>query len=273
MSFMQNSPPSWISAVARAGYSAKGVVYGVIGVLAALAAFGSGGETTDSKGAIRAIGQQPFGQVLLGLLALGLLCYALWRFLSAFVDAEGKGSDAKGIVQRTGYFVSGMIHLGLTFATAMILIGGRSSGGDSGAKDWTAKLMSAPFGPWLVIGVGVIVAGVGLAQWTKVWKGSYREKFDLDGAAASQREWIERVAKAGLIARGVVFLIIGFFLALAGWQTDASEARGLEGALDALARQPYGPWLLGATGVGLLCYGIYCCVIARYGRFPKNPGR
>lgn len=101
--------PSWTGGVARAGYLGKGVVYGVIGILAALAAFSTGGETTDSKGAIHAIGQQPFGQVLLGLLALGLLCYALWQFLSAFVDAEGKGSDAKGIAQRTGYFVSGVI--------------------------------------------------------------------------------------------------------------------------------------------------------------------
>ncbi len=263
--------PSWIGGVARAGYAAKGIVYGAVGILAALAAVGSGGETTGSKGAIQAIGQQPFGGVLIGLLALGLLCYALWRFLSAFLDAEGKGTDAKGMATRVGYFVSGCIHVGLAFATAMALIGAaRGGGGEDDAKDWTAKLMSAPYGPWLVIGVAVLIAIVGLAQWKEVWSGSYRKKFDLDGAATSQRDSINQIAKAGLIARGLVFLIIAFFLGLAGWQTDSSEARGLEGALDTLARQPYGPWLLGVTGLGLLCYGVYCGVIARYGTFPRK---
>lgn len=252
--------PAWTGPIGRAGHAAKGAVYAAVGILAGKAAIGIGGATTGSKGAIQEIGRQPFGRAMLILLAAGLACYAAWRFLAAFVDAEGRGTDARGIGARLGSFVSGLIHVGLALAAATAL---RGSGGED-AQGWTAKLMSAPFGPWLVVATGVAVGAAGVAQWVFAAKGSYRRKFDLDGAAASQRHWIERAAKLGLAARGLVFLIIGFFLASAGWHSDASQARGFGEALDTLARQPFGMWLLGITALGLICYGIYCFIVAIY---------
>ncbi len=262
--------PQWAGPVGRAGYAAKGVVYAVIGFLAAQAALGQGGRTTGSKGAIQEIGQQPFGQVLLVLVGIGLACYALWRLLCAFADAEGKGSDARGLATRAGYFVTAVLHVGLSFAAFSALGGGSGGGGEGGTQSMTAKAMSVPFGQWLVIAAGVAVAAAGIGQWVQLVKGSYRQRFDLDGEAAAQRHWIERAAKLGLAARGVVFLLIGFFLALAGWQADSSEARGLGGTLATLAQQPYGPWLLGITALGLICYGIYCGVVAGYASFART---
>lgn len=257
--------PAWIDRIGRAGYAAKGAVYSVVGILAGKAAIGQGGETTGSKGAIYEIGRQPFGQVMLILLAIGLACYAAWRFLSAFVDAERKGTDASGMAARAGYFMSGVIHVGLAVAAVTALGGG--GGGGENTQGWTAKLMGAPFGPWLVMAAGLAIGVAGVVQWVRAAKGSYRAKFDLDGAAASQRHWIDRAAKLGLAARGLVFLIMGFFLMQAGWQSDASEARGFGAALDTLARQPFGMWLLGITALGLICYGIYCVVVTIYGHF------
>ena len=121
-----------------------------------------------------------------------------------------------------------------------------------------------PFGPWLVIAVGMVVAGAGLVQWKRAIKGDYRSRFDLEGTAAAHRDWIERIAMAGLFARGVVFLIIAFFLIQAGWKANVGAARGFGGALQALAHAPYGPWLLGATALGVVCYGIYCGISAMY---------
>ena len=94
----------WVRPLARAGYAAKGVLYITIGILAAMAAFGGGGDgaTTGSKGAIRAIQEQPFGQVLLVLLTVGLAGYALWRFVQAILDPEGEGTDAKGAASSRG---------------------------------------------------------------------------------------------------------------------------------------------------------------------------
>ncbi len=261
--------PRWASPVGRAGYAAKGVVYAVVGFLAAQAALGQGGKTTGSKGAIQEIGQQPFGQVLLVLVGVGLACYALWRFLSAFVDAEGKGSDAKGIAVRVGYFVAALIHVGLSVAAFSAMGGDGGSDGERSAQSMTARAMSVPFGQWLVIGAGIAMGLAGIGQWLQMAKGTYRQRFALDGAAVAQRLWIERAAKLGLAARGVVFLLIGFFLVQAGWQADSSEAKGLGGALSTLAQQPYGPWLLGVTALGLICFGIYCGVIAIYGRFVR----
>lgn len=266
----QNDVPSWIGPVARAGHAAKGIIYATVGILAVLAAFGGGGQTTGSKGAIAEIGSQPFGRTLLGILAVGLLCYAVWRFLSAFLDAEGKGSDAKALATRTGFFFSALAHLGLMATAGMIAVRGfGGNSGESNAQDLTAKLMELPFGPALVFGVGVVFGIVGLAQIGKAITGAYRSKFALDDAAASQRQWIDRAAKLGLSARGVVFLILAFFLTKAGIQSDSSEARGFGGALDALVNRPYGPWLLGAVAVGLICYGFYCGILSRYGHFAR----
>src|SRR5579863_3830870 len=91
--------------LARLGYIAKGVVYLIIGVLAARVAIGDGGKTTDNRGALQEIYRQPFGQLLLSVMVVGLIGYALWCFLRAVMDADGKGSDAKGVVARTGYAI------------------------------------------------------------------------------------------------------------------------------------------------------------------------
>ncbi len=264
--------PSWADPVGRAGYAAKGIVYAVVGYLAAKAAFGQGGKTTGSEGALHEIGQQPFGQILLALVGVGLACYAVWRFLGAIADAEGKGSDAKGTATRVGYFIVALLHVSLSVAAFSALdFGGGGSGGsaDQGTQSMTARVMSVPWGRWLVIGAGLAVAVVALSQWVHAVRGSYRQRFALDGAATTARPWVERIAKLGLAARGVVFLLIGFFLAQAGWRADSSEAKGLGGALATLAQQPQGPWLLGITALGLICYGLYCAVIARYGRFVR----
>lgn len=257
--------------VGRIGYAAKGTVYFVVGILAGMAALGEGGGTTGQKGALNEIGQQPFGQVLLVLLGIGLACYAVWRFLAGAFDAEGKGSDAKGLAVRGGFLVSAMIHFGLAFGSLRAVTGNGGGGdGEGDARSMTAKVLDMPFGPWLVILAGIVVGIVGLIQWSRAIKEKYRSKFNLDGKAAGQRHWIERISKMGLFARGLVFLLIAFFLVQAGWQADASEVRGFGGALKSLAQQPYGPWLLGITALGVICYGIYCAVVALYGSLGSN---
>lgn len=261
--------PSWASKVGRAGFAAKAVVYVTVGALAVLAATGRGGETTDSMGALENISGQPFGQVMLGVLALGLACYAVWRLLSAFADAEGKGGGLKGYGARAGFLASGLAHIGLAFGAAMLLLGRGSSGGsdDAGTQDMTAQVMEVPWGRWLVILGGIFMAMAGIMEWVKAAKGTDQSKMSLEGVAAANHDWVRRMSAIGHGARGVVFVLIGIFLAQAGWQSNAGKARGIAGALDALASQPYGPWLLGATALGLMAYGSHCALIAAYGRF------
>ncbi len=256
--------PSWISPLARTGYAAKGLVYVIIGYLAAETAFGDGGMITGSSGALGQIRSQPFGQVLLVIVGLGLLAYALFRLLGAFVDVENEGEDGEGLAKRAGYFGSGVAYAGLGIAALTGLSGG---GGGGSEEKWTAKVLAMPAGQWLVGALGVAIIIAGIFQWVKALKEKYKSKFTLESFAATKRRWIEGIAKVGLCARGVVFPIIGFFLIRAAMQSDPSEAKGLGEALTTLTKQPYGTWLLGLTAIGLVCYGIYCWVLTAYGNF------
>lgn len=257
----------WIEPLGRLGYAAKGIVYAIVGVLAAQAAIGAGGETTDTQGALSRIIEAPFGRVLLGLTAVGLLGYAIWREVQAFMDTENKGSDAKGYVARTAYAIVGLAYLGLAL-TAVQLVRG-TGGGGSGSETqqgWTARLLAQPFGQLLVGLIGLIVIGVGLYQLYKGVSGSFRDKLKLNEMSQTEQTWATRSGRLGFIARGVVFAIIGALLIAAARQADASQARGFAGALETLAAQPYGPWLLGVVALGLIAYGFFCLVEARYRR-------
>ncbi|HEV2292496.1 MAG TPA: DUF1206 domain-containing protein [Tepidisphaeraceae bacterium] len=256
---------------ARFGYAAKGVVYVIVGGLAAAAAFGRGGQTTGSRGALQAVFEQPFGQVLLGIVAFGLGCYAAWQFIRAVEDPENEGSDAKAVAKRVGFFISGVIHVGLVIAAVRMIVGSGSGGGgdgsgDGGAQGWTATLMSYPLGQWLVAIVGLIIAGYGIWQLIRAYKADLDSQLVISDMSAAARQWIRRVCRFGMAARGVVFGIIGLFLVLAAWRENPSEARGLGGALRSLQEQEYGPWLLGVVALGLIAYGVYEFVRARYRR-------
>ena len=113
----------WIERFARYGYAAKGVVYVLIGSLAALGAFKGGGGPTDSRGALRQIVGQPYGRVMLGVIAAGLAGYALWRVTQALRDTEDKGTNWKGLAVRTGYACIGVVYAGLSFSAVRIILG------------------------------------------------------------------------------------------------------------------------------------------------------
>ena len=255
----------WLETFARVGYTAKGLVYSVVGILALQAAFGTGGQTTGARGAIQQIGQQAFGQVLLGLTAAGLICYAVWRFTLASLDPKQEGVDTEGIAKRLGYAVSGFINLGLALWAAQIIMG--SSGGGTSKQEWTARLMAQPLGQWIVGGLGVVVIGVGLYQFKRAYEASFMRKYGAGEMSGSQRTWARRIGRLGLSARAVTFVLIGLFLIQAARQADPSETRGLGGAMRALTEQPYVPWRLGAVALGFVCYGVYCFSYARYRRF------
>jgi hypothetical protein len=251
----------WVERLARLGYTAKGVVYTTVGWLALVAAIGDGGKTTGAGGALATIAQQPYGQVLLGLLVIGLAGYALWRFVQAVFDPQHKGTDAKGIAKRIGYLVSGVAYSGLAI-TAMKLVQGAKSSGDSGrTQDMTARLMALPLGRFLVIAVGLIMIGIGINMLVTALKEKYQEALRWNEMSPQEQRWAGIVAKIGLTARAIVSGIIGVFLISAGLQANASEARGLDGALKVVSQQSYGPLLLGIVAAGLVAYGIYSFMV------------
>jgi hypothetical protein len=256
----------WIERLARFGYAAKGVVYVLIGSLAAVGAY-KGSEPTDSRGALTEIFRQPFGRVLLGVVAAGLAAYALWRLVQALRDTEDKGSNWKGLSIRFGYACIGVVYAGLGYSAVRLIFGhGAGKGSDQQSKEWTATFFALPFGRLLVGLGGLCVIGFGLYQCYKAFTAKFCEKWKRHEMRESARAMAMRAGQVGLTARGVVFAIIGIFLIQAALRARAEEARGLSGALLALEQRPYGPYVLGAVALGLVAYGLYMFVEARYRR-------
>jgi hypothetical protein len=254
----QNEIGGGLTLLARSGYAARGVVYLIIGYFAILAAFGSGGQTTDSKGALLSLLGEPYGQVLLGIIGVGLIGYSLWRVVQGVMDTDGHGTDAKGLAIRGGLLVSAVTHILLAiFTFSLIFGGGGSGGGGGGTQDWTAWLMQQPYGRWLVALVGIAVIGAGIAHIVKGWKAKFEKYLRMD---RQKLDTARPICRFGLIARGVVFIIIGAFFLLAAWQFDPSEARGLGGVLQTLQQQSYGWILLGIIAIGLFAFGIYSLI-------------
>lgn len=255
---------SWLETFARFGLIAKGVVYLIIGTLALRLAVGVGGETTNAKGALESITTQPFGMFLLGLTAIGLVGYAFWKGVQCIQDPDHEGSRAKGIAKRSGYALSCLVHLGLAIYAAGLIFGGggEQSGGASGAQKWTAWLMSQPFGQWLVAGVGVAIFIAGLTQLLSALRGNLRKRMKVGEASEEQLTWLERMGRCGMIARGVVFGLIGWFVMQAGWTANAAESGGTDKALNWLSSE--GPWVLGLTAAGLLLYGCFQIALSKF---------
>ena len=256
----------WLVRFGRFGFVAKGIVYTLIGVLAVRAALGAGGEVTGKRGALEEISRAPFGRYLLLAIGVGIVGYALWRCMQALVDTENKGRSPKGAAVRAGYFGIGLLYAGLS-ASAFRLASG-DGGGDRGdaMQGWTARLMSHDFGEWIVAGAGIAVIAYGARQAYRGCTLKFREKLKTSEMSAAERKWATRLGAIGYLSRAVVFAIVGVFLIVAVMHSDPHEARGLDGALATLARQPWGPALLGIVAAGLTAYGIYMFVEARYRR-------
>jgi hypothetical protein len=249
--------------VARVGYAARGVIYVIVGALAALAAIGRGGETTDSEGALVEVLGAPFGKILLAMVAAGLLCYSAWRAVQAVMDADSHGTDLKGLTIRSGLAVSAVTHIGLAFAAVSLIFGWGSGGSGESEQEWTARLLSQPYGAWLVGAVGLAFIGVGIAHGIKAWTARFERRFDMD---QNEQKIITPLSRFGLFARGTVFVIMGGFFITAAIQNDPSEARGLSGALQALQGQTFGSILLGIVALGLVSFGAYSIIESIYRR-------
>jgi len=254
---------SWL---ARLGYAAKGVVYVIIGVLAAQLAIGQGGRATDQAGALQTISHQPFGQVLLIIVIIGMIGFALWSLIQAVFDTEGEGRKAKGVVARIGYAVVGIAYLILAIG-AFGLVTGTGSGPKSStttAQDSTALLLKQPLGVVLVVILGLVIIGVALYMFYRAYSANFRRHINLMTVSARVRRWIINMGRFGYASIGVVFSIIAIFLIAAAVQHNPHQAKGLDSALKTLVHEPFGSVLLVIVALGLIAYGVYSFVEARY---------
>ena len=255
----------FVETFGRIGHVAKGVVYFVVGLLAfKLSIGGAGGEAGGSKNALREIGQQPFGQIMLWAMAIGLFAYTIWRVVEAVQDPENNGSDAKGIVKRVAYFISGISYALLgVYALSLVLPSMQSSSGDR-----TGPLLESTWGRVILGVIAACVLGHGMYQIVKGVKAKFMSKYNLADMSEKVRTALYHIGRVGLITRGIAILIIGFFFARSAYAgTNGGETPGMGDALSAIASAPFGKILIGVVGFGLMAYAIHMFAVAKYRAF------
>jgi uncharacterized protein DUF1206 len=254
----------WVERAGRLGHVAKGVSYALIAVLALQVAFGQRSRTSDRQGVLREIASKPFGTGVLVALAVGFFGYALWQFVRAVLDRTDDGSDAKGLAKRAHHALVGGIYVASGVAAVALAMGSRSGAGSERAE--TARVLDWPLGQWIVGGVGAALLVYGIYNLYRAMTEKFRKDLYEGAMGGETRKWMVRTGVVGHAARGVVFAMVGFFLAKAAVEYDPDEAVGIDGALAKLADRGYGTWLLAAVALGLLAYAVFCLVQARYRR-------
>jgi hypothetical protein len=260
----------WPARVARVGIVARGMIHLLVGWLAIRIAMGNQNERADQRGALMAVVRQPLGRVLVLLLAVGFLAYAAWRALEAAVDP-----DDKGAIQRVGFAGRALLYLGL-FGSAVSLAmhgsSGSSGGGSGGARGQkvTAGVLGMPFGRVLVVAAALIIIGTGLWNGYRAITRKFEKGLKKAEMSETERRWTTRVGFVGHLARMVAYGVVGGFLLRAAIRFDPQQPVGLDQSLHALAGEPLGTALLVVVGAGLIAFGIYQLVLARYREILDN---
>jgi hypothetical protein len=246
---------------ARFGIISKGVVYCLIGLLSLLTALGIDNKKADKTEAIKLIYEQPLGKFLLIIIGIGLLGYVTWRLYQSVGDSERKGKDAKGIAQRLGFIISAVIYLSLAIYALKVAFSGLGNDNGDSKKFILSKILTYDVGPWLVGIGGLIVIGTGVYQIYKGVTKKFMKKVVL--AHNNKKSLFTNAGVIGYVARGIVLGIIGYFVVLAAMHANASEAQGTNQAFQFLENE-FGSVLMGLVAAGLVAYGIFMFVRAKY---------
>ncbi|HEY9185659.1 MAG TPA: DUF1206 domain-containing protein [Salegentibacter sp.] len=260
---------SKLKKVARTGYAAKAVVYGLIGILTLMAAFNMGGQTAGQMQVIDFLEKQAFGNVLLVLIALGLLCYSGWRFYQAIKDPENIGQDKKGKAKRFGFFISALIYLSIAgYAVMKLLNTGTSSQSGSGQKGMLSSFLTGDAGVYVFAAIGIGLVATSFFQFKKAVNKDFLEKFDYKSISEEKRRrTIKNTGYLGLIARGIIFAILAYFFIRAAIAHNTSDIKSTTDAFAFLHESPMGSWLMGIVAAGMICYSIYIFMMVKYRKF------
>jgi hypothetical protein len=246
------------SGLVRMGYAARGVVYILLGYLA----LSTAGKAQDGQNAVfNLIQDVPGGTVMLYLVALGLLAYALFKAIDAASDIERHGDDAAGRAKRVGSGASAVAHIALAYTAYQFAVGSRqASTGQSGGQDAAGSLLTWEMG-WMLLGLIGLGFLIGAAMQAKAAYTANFMKFVGGGAP----RYVRPIGRAGHAARAVVFAVVGFSLVKAGWLARSSEVKGLGDALVSLSDDGI---LYTLVALGLILFGIFSLVVARYRIIP-----
>jgi hypothetical protein len=250
----------------RLGYVVRGALYAVMGFLALRIALAQpGGKATDMSGSLIWLVGNPFGKLVLVVTIVGLVAYSLWGFVRAIYDPLHRGRDAKGIAARIGFVTSAFSYLAIAFFALQILAGQGSASNDSTQKT-VSTLLTNPAGAAITVLLGAIAIVIGIGQFIEAYRATFKNDLKAAEMSRSERDIAIGLGRFGMAARGVTFLVIGWFLVQAGLHHAPSQAQGFGGAFLFLLAQPYGRWLLGIIALGFIALGLHSFACARWVR-------
>jgi fumarate reductase subunit D len=251
----------------RLGYVARGALYAVMGLLALGIALGlGGGKATDLSGSLVFLIGNPYGKVVLVVMIIGLVAYSLWGFVRAIFDPLHRGDDASGIVARLGFVSSAISYAVIALFGLQILAGAAGPTSGDGTQKTVAKVLAHPFGGRITIIVGVFAIGIGFGQFVEAYRATFKRDLKSAEMTASEKTIAVGLGRFGMFARGVTFLVVGWFLIQAGLHHDAGQAHGFGGAFLFLLGEPYGHLLLAVIALGFVALGLHSFACARWVR-------
>jgi len=240
----------------RVGYFSRAILYAVLGLIALTSA---SKIAEGTNGIFKAIEDFPAGTAVLWLMVIGLIAYAVFRFCSPLFDIENNGSDTKGWAKRIGHAGSGIGHIALAYSAYKFA---SSSEGGGGAQDAASGVLSMDFGGAILGALGMIFFVVAAFQAKKGLTGEFMHR--ISGQAPSYTRWL---GGAGFLARGVVYAVIGWSLFRAGFlSAGAEQIKTLGDAVASLAGEGF---IFTLTAIGLLLFGIFSLILARYRIIPE----
>ncbi len=253
-----------VQRLARLGLLGRGTLYVVVAVLAANIARGSRAGA-DREGALRVIGDSLLGRLALVVVALGFAGYAVWRVLEATVRP-----GEKGLAGRAAALCKAGLYTVFTITTTEYVLTHKSENANRKHMDLAAKVLDWPLGRWIVAAFGLGLLGAGLFNVYRAVSGRFRKHLKENELADEAKPWVFGLAIFGLVARGVAFALVGFFVVQAAATYDPKKAQGLDASLRSLAQAPYGRPLLLVVAAGLVSFGLWCFVEARYRKVLKS---
>lgn len=251
---------------ARWGYIVRGVLYGGMGVTGLLLAAGIMGHASDQKGSLEYLATSRIGFLVLVGFAIGLAAYSAWGFVRAVYDPLHRGHDVPGLLARLGFAWSGLAYGALLVAILRFLAGASSVLGQDSVQSAVLAILTRPLGPAVTAAAGMIGIAAGLGQFVDAWRVTFKD--DLKRRAMTKAEYRAAIAlgRGGMISRGVVFTITGWFVFQAALYRDAAKAHGFGTAMDAVLKGPSGRLLVTLVGLGFLALAVHSFAYARWVR-------
>ncbi|WP_240810114.1 DUF1206 domain-containing protein [Actinomadura sp. WMMA1423] len=252
----------WFHHMSRVGLVARGLLYLLIGWLALQVAFGGGGKEADRTGALETVADKPGGLVLIAVMAVGFAALVLWQVAEALLGRPVPDGDKA--TKRLGSAGRAVIYAVAFAGTLAFLFGHHGSSSDKQSKTYTARLMEAPGGRWLVLAVAVGFAVYGAIMLGKAFRHKFMKELKSWEMGETARRVVKPLAIVGYTARGLVVLAAGAFFAYSAITFQPDKAQGLDGTLREFADTPAGPWGLVAIAFGVITFGLYSFCEARY---------